>query len=375
MREAFAGVFCLAFLVVVIAPANVGAQHSPAPHFTRSRSYTEDPYMGWNKGKTWGELMEEFYNAPVVESAFKTITRTHTYHLTALDSPRSSEAIALEQIKQSVVSELIEQMAAGAKAGRNVSKKVYGKSSGISYELLPGREAIGVILPSTILVEKMDEDRAEDGKLVLKAGTRVALSRIVPLISAISKRSSAREESRDVRRMATDAMREIQQMQEATIEPGERIAFDLRYSTAVDNLIAANRLEEARYFALHGQVQDAISAYTEALETVPGLAIAYRNRGGIRLYLGENAAARADFINAYISDAIDHAESGDYQACIGDTEAALTLAKDYPKAYFHRAVCRFGLDRQDLAMADLKRAAQLGEERARKLLRDRSIEW
>lgn len=385
MKRLYTGICCLAFLAVIIAPASADAQApgqgnqssigSPAPSSADGRGYSEDAYMGYFKGKTWQEVMEEAQNTLVMEAVLTTITRTGTYDLTTLDNELTGEAIALEQVKGSLLDEVIDRITAGAKAAaQNVSKKVYGKSAGISYELLPDREAISLILPSLILVEETSKDRRK-GVLKLKAKTRIALSRIVPMISAINGEPSIRSEISDVRSMAADAMREIVQIQEATAESGKTSALNQRYTDAVNRLITADQLERGRYFALQGQTQEAIDAYTMALETSPGLAVAYRNRGGVHLYLKDHAKAMADFLNAYTSDAIDHTESKDFQACLADTEAALELFEDYGTAYFHRAVCRIGLRQQLSAKNDFIKAAQLGEKRAQNYLTSKGIAW
>ena len=91
--------------------------------------------------------------------------------------------------------------------------------------------------------------------------------------------------------------------------------------------------------------------------------------------LKDNAKAIADFLNAYTSDAIDHTESRDFQACIDVTEAALKLFEDYPAAYYQRAVCHVGLGQQMSAKNDFVKAAQLGEKRAQHTLTSKGIAW
>lgn len=373
MKRLYTGIICLAFLVAGVAPA-VNAQMGSVPSRAGSRGYNENMGMGYFKGNTWQDIMREAENTPLFEDAFTTIMRSRTYRLTRLDSRLTSRAIVWEQVKGSIVDELIGEITAEGKAGKNVSKKVYGQSGGISYELLPARADIKLILASLILVEKTDEDLAK-GVLKLKAKARVALRRIVPLIGAIYDSPPAREDIGGVRRMATDAMREIVEIQEETAGIGEGSAENQRYNDAVNRLIAADHLERGRYFVLHGEPEKAVEAYTKSIETLPGLATAYRNRGGIYLHLEKHAEAMADFLNAYTSDAIGHTESRDFQACIDASEAALKLFEDYGAAYYQKAVCQVGLGEQKQAKNDFIKAAQLGEKRAQGVLSATGIAW
>ena len=374
MRKLYTGICCFLLLAVGIAPAPGDAQTYGA-EFLKSRAYSEDPDMGWNKGRTWRELMAEYQNSPTMGAGSTTAAQTQTYRLAKLDNDLTSRAIAWEKIKGSLVDDLIDRITTEAKASSGgVSKKIYGESGGIAYELLPDREDIQVILPSLILVEKTGED-LQKGILILKAKTQFTFGRIVPMIVAIRNEPTAYSEISGVRGMATDAMKEIVQIQAAAAGSGQKGSLNQRYTDAVNRLIAADKLEKGRYFALHGQTQEAVDAYTRALEALPGLAIAYRNRGGIHLHLEQYAKAMEDFLKAYTSDAIDHTESRNFQACIDDTDAALKLFEDYATAYYQRAVCRFGLGQQAGAMDDFKRAAQLGENRAQSLLTSRNIKW
>ena len=384
MNRLYGGTFicCLAFLIVIIAPAGSHAQAYPQStetDYLRSRAYTEDAYMGWNTGKSWRDIMDEFQNQQLMESDYRTFKQERTYALTALDDQATGKAICWEQLKQVLVDDVADQISGRSGAAKNVSKKVYGKASGISYELLPDRDAVALILRSLILIQETSEG-LQDRAMTLQATTRLAPSRIVRLIIAVGNQSSALQEMDEVRRIASDAMDEIMKMQAAGTGSGAGSDLKQRYTHAANRLTLADQLERGRYHALNGETQPAVDAYGKALEISPGLAIAYRNRGGIRLHLEQYAEAISDFLRAHTNDAIDHLESGDFKACIQDTEAALKLAeeyltKGYGPAYYQRGVCQVGMKQQDLAMADFKKAAQLGDKRAQKLLSDRGIAW
>jgi len=373
--KALHSTLCFLALAALVAIPSLHAEQTASgleeigniPHYTDSRTYNENPDMGWNKGLTWAELMESYYYEPTVEDRFRAIAKVQKYRLTRLDGQLSSQAIAWERLKQSVAEEVLDLISAEANTAKNVSKKIYGKSAGISYELLPNRTDIRAILPSLISVEKTKENHRK-GVLKLRGKARVVLAEIVPMIPVIQGEPFARMEVDDVRRMAAEAMDEITQLQKLAAGSTDTSVLEQRYSNAVNRLMAADRIERGRYFALWGKTQEALDAYTEAIQALPGLGIAYRSRGGIHLYLNKHAEAMADFLNAYTSDAIDNTEAKNFQACVDDTEAALRLFENYPTAYYHRAVCRLGLNQKSLAAADLRKAAQLGEKRAQEAL-------
>jgi len=374
----------LALLVSLLAHSSPYAQQSGPtqgyqnmgsnPHYTDSREFTEDPYMGWNKGKTWREVMEEYQSAPMMEAVFETIVQTTTYEPSSLDTDATGRAIAMERVKVLIVEDLIDRIAAEGEGAKNISKKVYGRNAGISYELLPDRDALEAILPSLVLVEKTGEDR-KNGVFTMRAEAKVAQAKIVPLIIAIMRNENARDEMIDIRRTASDAMGDIHRMQAKSSGSEKGESLRQAYEDAAQKLSVTDLLEKARYYSLNSELQPAVDAYTEALKTSPGLAFAYRNRGGIYLLMEKRGEAASDFVNAYTSDAISHAEARKFDECVAASAAAIDLYSRHAPAYFQRAVCSVGLGRQDNAMSDFKMAARLGEKRAQALLNSKNIEW
>ncbi|MEE8399390.1 MAG: hypothetical protein V3S89_10325 [Desulfobacterales bacterium] len=361
---------CFALLVIIIAPLSSNAQMGTPS----VGGYSENPGNALRSGETLQDLLEGSFGAPMAADAFTTIQRSKTYRLTKLDNRLTGKAIAVEQVKESIIDELLDTIKTEAKAGRNVSKKIYGKSEGISYELLPAREDIMVILRSIISFEQTEENWGR-GKLKLKAKTRFALEQVLPLITAIRGNQKVFSEISMVRSLATDAMNEIIQIQKGKAS-GSKTALNQRYLDATHRLIATDWFEKARYFSFSSKHQQAIDAYSKAIENSPGLAAAYRNRGALYAgYLKDSSKAVSDFVQAYSNDAIDHMESREFEACIEDTSAALKLYEDYARAYYQRAACRIGLGQQKNVKTDLVKAAQLGHKPAQDMLASKGMTW
>lgn len=370
MKRALAAFGCFALIALAMAPFKPYAQlFSGEPG-----AYSEDPGMGLEKGTTWREIMEESYRQPLMDDAYTTISQSTTYRLSNLDNQLTAKAIAWEQVKALIVDELMNLINVEAKAAKNVSKKVYGKSQGLSYELLPNHDAIKTILPSIISIEQIDESRKKNS-IKLKAKSKVALSKIVPAMTKIYSQKDMYDEIAQERRLATDAMDKLMQLQAETSESGDKSALSEPYLDAAHRLMAADQMERARLFALAHQTQEAVNAYTKALAHLPGLGIAYRNRASLYAFLKDNSRAVADYLQAFSSDAIDHMELKEFSACIEDAEAAMKLYEDYAVAYYQRAVCRVGLGQQTMAKADFIKAAQLGDAKARSLLERKGIKW
>ncbi len=306
------------------------------------------------------------------------IKRSHTYHLTRLDNRFTGAVIARERVKQSIIDELIDSMGKRRKEERERLTKSAVKASTAPHVPDANPDELRVLLPSIVPIEQTDADWGKDA-LVLKVKATVAPARIVSTVSMIQEKQRVFDEIGEMRSLAVAALAEIRQMQERDVGSGEPALPNQDYLDTVNRLAAADWYERARHYELVGRTGEAIGAYTQAVETMPGLAVAYRNRG--RLYLShmkDKVKAASDFnsaIQAYSSNAASHMKSGEYQKCIDAIEAALSLHAKFAKGYYQRAACRTGLGKRDGIREDFIRAAQLGDKSAQDLLSARGIAW
>ncbi len=134
-----------------------------------------------------------------------------------------------------------------------------------------------------------------------------------------------------------------------------------------------------------GNHMRAFEDYDKAIELHAELFGAYYNRGNAYRDLGKHRQAISDYdeaikINpehaaAYNNRGIAYAEIGDRWRAISDYDRAIQTNPDYADAYYNRGVARVQLGYDSLATEDMKTAAKLGSEEAKKLLRSQGIGW
>ncbi len=362
MKKILSGVFCLGMLSIVALPA-----HAQEPSY-RNESVKELEFKS--------DLTEDA--ALEAEDDFKVLEQSHTYRLSALDSRSTGKAIAWEQIKQSLLDELMVLMKDRADRKKDQSSKSATKSASVSYGAIANSKEVRAILPSIVLLEQTGEAWAENA-LSLKAKMVVSPVHVASAVSMIQEKQRVLNEISRVRSLAAAAMADIKRLQKAAAASAEPARQNQNYLDAANRLAAADRYESARYHELVNRPQEAIDAYTEAIEFLPELAPAYWNRGRLHLsHLGDRTKAASDFnaaLQAYSSNAASHMRSGKYQECLDAIGAALTLNAKFAKAYYQRAACRTGLGKQDGVREDFIRAAQLGDKSAQDLLTARGITW
>lgn len=133
--------------------------------------------------------------------------------------------------------------------------------------------------------------------------------------------------------------------------------------TVWDYLREGNRLYDEKKF------NQAVEAYTKAIELNPEYATSYNNRGFTYKNLKEFDKALADlnraidlnpdYVNAYYNLGNTYKALGDYDKALADYSRAIELNPDYVNAYNNRGFTYNNLKEYDKALADLNRAIEL----------------
>jgi len=292
----------------------------------------------------------------------KPFSREHTYRLSDLDNRDTASAIAGKQVKKS----LLDELAGLVHATMDVKKP------------RPSLEAIKALLPGIIKIE-IHGEKLRGRDLHLKGRVRASPELTAGFISLLLKRRDLADETLSIRMLANRAMGDIEQMQAGVDRSGDTTGRAERYGRVVSQLMATDWYERALYHVYDGKPDDAMDAYTEAIQASSGLAVAYKERGLLYLHhLEDEGKANADFnraLVAYGQNARDHMASKEYDECVGAAEAALALSADFAYAYYQRAVCAVGLGRQENVTKDLVKAAQLGNKAAQDILTGKGITW
>ncbi len=126
-----------------------------------------------------------------------------------------------------------------------------------------------------------------------------------------------------------------------------------------------------RAFELYqkGDYDNAIAAYTKAIEHKPDDAEAYYNRGFLYAEKGEYDHAIADYdkvieLNpkyayAYYNRGVSYGEKGEYDHAIADYDKVIELNPKYADAYYNRGTTYHGKREYDRAIADYDKAIEL----------------
>jgi len=303
-------------------------------------------------------VWEKWYTLDTVFS------RQHTYRLSNLDDRESAYTIAWAQAKELLLDEL---------AG--LVKTEIDSESNLPASLL-AIDKVKAALPC--IIEVRAEEQWQDRELSLGVVALASPENDAKFVSQLLKRQrlvADMERSRELLARAISDIQELQRNNDSTRDPTETSE---PYSEAVSRLRALNWCDRARRLAYVGATDQAVAAYTSAIEASRGLAMAYKNRGILHAALKDDDKANSDRISAtqaYGRSALAHQESGRYTECLEDAQAALALSPEYAHAYYQRATCSIGLGRQETVRDDLVKAAQLGHKSAQRILAAKGISW
>ncbi len=132
-----------------------------------------------------------------------------------------------------------------------------------------------------------------------------------------------------------------------------------------------------------GSFKQAIEDYGRAIGIKPDYTEAYFNRANTYNVLGHYRQAiedydraveiKSDYADAYTNRGVANNGLGNFKQAIEDFSKAIAIKPNYMEAYTNRGVVYAKLGSNNLAVDDLKMAAQLGDERAKRLLQRNGI--
>jgi TonB family protein len=183
----------------------------------------------------------------------------------------------------------------------------------------------------------------------------------------------------DLQRRYETALQEIERLRsELAVLKGERTAVSAPPTGGAEGTSGGNFLHTGNVHFLAQRYTEAIAAYTQAIETVPHDARAYKHRGLAYAKLGDMQQARQDLSRAIAldpQDAVAYNQRGIASFAAGDTQAALKdftrtieLQPQLAEAYNNRGIIERKLGDYRQAGKDFDRAVQLGMELAQQHL-------
>jgi len=278
----------------------------------------------------------------------------YTYQASEADSKLSSRVIAFEQVKRLLLEKL----------GTYLESETEVKNFQIEKDQI-------VILTSGIVSAEMIEERWDGKTYYLKGKITADPKEIASSIDKFRQNRQKTKELEDTRKKANEALREIEKLKkELETAKGEKLNLG-EYNEAVNRLSATDWVAKGYVLGNAFRAQEAIKAFTKAIELDPKLALAYFNRGAMYNYLGNHQQAISNYdrviefhpklTNAYFYRGNSYRDLGDYRRAIKDYDRVIELDPKYVAAYTCRAIVyrRLGDHRQ--AIRDETSVIELSE--------------
>jgi len=324
----------------------------------------------------------------------KTFIKEYTYQASEDDSRNSSRTLALLEVKRLLLEEL----------GTYLESVTEVQNFQLSKDRITALTA--GIVQTEIMADKWDGDNL---KYWLKAKIVVDSNQVIKSIDALRNDRAKTKELEEIRRRSDELLRENQRLRKelsvATVEqkPKEIAA----YNKTIKDLLAIEWFEKG-YTAVftsnnERNYNDAIDAYSKAIELNPNYADAYlfrgfafsvllkygeaikdfdkaiklnpkdewayNNRGQSNWYLGNYNQAMKDFSKAiefnpkdeilYNLRGITYDKLGKYNQAIKDFNKSIDLNPQNAMSYFSRGVAYANLGNYQKALRDYDRAIEL----------------
>jgi len=286
----------------------------------------------------------------------KVFVEEYTYQASEADSKISSRVIALEQVKRLLLEKL----------GTYLESKTEVKNFQLTKDQI-------VILTAGIVRAEIIDEKWDGKTYYLKAKLAADSKEVVNSIDKLRQDRQKTKELEVTRKKADEALREVEKLKkELEISKGGKQEQD-QYNRVIDGLSAIDWSEKGYALARAGRSQEAIEAYTRAIELGPKdevlFAGAHYNRGTVYSNLGNYGQAIRDFDKAidlnprvdwtYYNRGVAYTKLRNDRQAIRDFDKAIDLNPNFADAYFVRGLLHSTLGNHRQAIRDLDKAIDL----------------
>ncbi len=259
-------------------------------------------------------VFAQFGMGPPQNPAFqgkKIINKLVLYNASEYDNKKSGEIIAAEKLKLESI-----------EAARNEIMSTYSRECPVQTSI-GSQDFVSLLSP----LFKNDDGSAdwEDGVLEYQAASAISISDSAKILCAMSNNRGMTDAIKMNQKKADDALNKIYQMQSEPYSKSRQAEYDREVNT----FKATNYFKAGIFAEVFKDYENAIEAYTDAIDTYPGFSEAYFQRASVYRTRGENDNAIADYTQAIKYDG----KEADY--------------------YIERGICYFEMKKMDLAMKDL----------------------
>jgi tetratricopeptide (TPR) repeat protein len=288
----------------------------------------------------------------LVSAETKTFVKEYSYQASEYDSKVSCRALALEQVKRLLLEEL----------GTYLESETEVKNFQLT------KDQIVILTAGIVSTEIIDEKW--DGKIYfLKAKITADPKDVASSIDKLRQDRQKTKELEETRKKADEALRAVERLrQELEIAKAEKPNLS-QYNKAVNALSAIDWFERGLASSTAGKYQEAIEAYSKAIELDPKDAMAYVARGFAYDNLGDDRQGIKDYDRAieldpklavaYFARGVAYDNLEDYRQAIRDFDRAIELNLKDAVTYSSRGSAYGKLRNYRQAIRDYDRAIEL----------------
>jgi len=321
----------------------------------------------------------------------KTFIKEYTFHAGDEDSKNSSRVISLREVKRLLLEEL----------GTYLESKTEVRNFQLTKDQITSLTA-GII--KTELVEE-----TWDGRIYwIKAKIIADSEWVIKSIDSLRKNRVKTKELAEVRKRADALLKENERLRkELMVAKGKKKQKDtVAYNKTIKDLNAAEWFEKGYAAGISGNDNNAVDAYSKAIELNPQYANAYNNRGGVYakldrdnqaikdfnkaielnpqladayynrgcvyIKLGSDSQAIKDFnraielnlkdADAYVNRGNVYDKLGDFNQAINDYNKAIEINPQLPDSYYNRGIIYGKLGNYSQAINDYSKTIELGSQ-------------
>jgi tetratricopeptide (TPR) repeat protein len=282
----------------------------------------------------------------------KVFVEEYTYQASEYDSKVSCRALALEQVKRLLLEKL----------GTYLESETEVRNFQLTKDKI-------VILTAGIVRAEIIDEKWDGKAYYLKAKMAADPKDVYNSIDKLRQDRQKTKELEETRKKADEALKEIERLkQELQIAKAGKPNLG-PYNEAVKRLSARDWFDKGYALGIAGRYQEAIEAYTKAIELDPNFALAYSDRSADYIYLGNHWQALRDcdraieldpkLAGAYINRGVAYENLGDYKQAIRNYDKAIELDPKIANAYNNRGFAYYELGDHRQAIRDYERAIEL----------------
>ncbi len=282
----------------------------------------------------------------------KTFIKEYTYLASDLDSKVSSRAIALEQVKRALLEEL----------GTYLISETRVKDFQLTKDQI-------TTLTAGIVSAQIIDEKWDGRSYYLKAKISADPDQVAKSVDSLRNDVRKTRELEDAKKKADDAMREVERLKEELALAKADTNRQGEYIHAVNQLSASDWLNKAHQFFAADAFQDAIDAFSKAIELDPKNWHAYHGRGIAYNISGKYQQAIADFtkiieldpknVSGYTLRGDAYEELGNYEQVVVDYTKVMELDPKDPTPVRARALAYLYLGKHQQAIDDYTKLIDL----------------